>query len=125
MKLNCKRAFFAMFYLLDTYFDNGYEGDLGGLLGSINPFLFDGEMPADLATYDVWKSCIDELNGGKCDGLSVDVAYNAVIKFLEFFSTKFEFDLQVIINDMKNHRICDGSVDKIWSQCVENALRNQ
>jgi len=114
-----------MFYLLDAYFDNGYDGDLGGLLGSINPFLFDGEMPADLATYDDWKSCIDELNGGKYESLDVDIAYNAIIMFLEFYSTKFAFNLQDIINDMKNHRICDESVDKIWRQCVENALRNQ
>lgn len=125
MKLTSKQGFYAMFYLLDAYFDNGYEGDLGGLLGSMNPFLFDGEMPADLATYDDWKSCIDELNGGKCESLDVDMAYNAIIKFLEFYSTKFAFDFRVIINDMKSHRICDESVDEIWSQCVENALRNQ
>jgi hypothetical protein len=125
MELTIKQAFFAMFYLLDTYFDNGYESDLGGLLGAINPYLFDGDMPADTATFDEWKSCISEVSEKNDNSIKADGVYKAIIKFLEFYSTEFGFNLEDIINDVKKHRISNESVCEVWSQCVEKALGNQ
>lgn len=111
--------------MLDAYFDNGYEDDLGGLLGSISPCLFDGQMPADIAVFDEWRSCIGEISVKNDDNLKVGEVYTTAIKFLEFYSIEFGFSLENVINDVKNHRIGNESVDDIWSQCIEKALENQ
>lgn len=125
MELTIKQAFFAMFYLLDAYFDNGYEGDLGGLLGSVNPYLFDRDLPADTATFDEWKSFISQVSQKNGNSIKADEVYKAIIKFLEFYSAEFGFNLEDIINDVKNHRISNESVYEVWSQCVKKALEIQ
>lgn len=124
MKLTIKQAFFAMFYLLDAYFEKENTGDLGGLLGSLNPYLFDGKMPADVAIFDDWKRCIHDVVKSNDEKLETEVVYITIIKFLELYSSEFEFDFEDVIGDIKSHRIGESSVHETWHQCVEKALVN-
>lgn len=121
MELTVKQTFLAMFFLLDAYYDNGYGGDLGGLLGSINPHLFVGDMPADPAAFDDWKACISEVNDNR---INPDVAYKAIIQFLEFYSREFGFNFKDVIHDVIEHKIGNDNVDRIWNESLEKVLEN-
>ena len=59
--MTSKQGFYLMFYLLDQMYWEDTENDvLGGMLGAMNPDLFEGGVSADPAYWEDWQEMIAE-----------------------------------------------------------------
>lgn len=112
MKMNLRQSYLAMFYLLDGYYDKTKNDVLGTILGSLNPYLFADEMPADQAAWADWKDCIQR--AFKKENLSSKEALQAVAVFLDFYQEEFGYDLNWLLNELKNNQ----STEK-WEDIVQ------
>lgn len=66
VKLTQEQAYEAMFHFLEELYNNGFEEELGGILGSLS-LLEDGES-ADPAMIQDWESAVKKVLRGKSKG---------------------------------------------------------
>lgn len=90
--------YISMFLFLDkVYEENKHIDDLGGLLGSMDPFLFTDNTPADSALLKDWL----DITGGERTNISFEEGFNNMISFIEREQKNFSIDLKDIINNLK------------------------
>jgi hypothetical protein len=118
MEMNLRQSYFAMFYLLDGYYDTTKNGVLGSLLGSLNPNLFTDGMPADQAAWADWGNCVKK--AFIKDKLSPKEAFQAVIKFITFYQEEFGYDLEWLINEMRSTQPAER-----WANIVQKVIREE
>lgn len=90
------QSFLMFFYILDQCYDECQENDLGGLLGSISPELWEDGRPMDKSVYNDWKDRND------IEFLNSHNIVNAADCFLEYYQTKFGFDFSKTIRLLRN-----------------------
>lgn len=111
MEMNLRESYLAMFYLLDGYYDTTKNNILGIILGSLNPNLFNDGMPADSAAWIDWKNCIQKTFNKEI--LSQAEVFQAIIVFLGFYQEEFGYNLNWILNELKN-----GQQGKKWEDII-------
>lgn len=115
--MTSKQGFYLMFYLLDQMYWEDTENDvLGGMLGAMNPDLFEGGVSADPAYWEDWQEMIAE--AGMKEPLTVEQVLEIIQRFLAFYRQTFEFDLQTIEKRIKQM----DKEDALLKQCMERAL---
>lgn len=123
MKITVIQSFYAMFYLLDNYYDQKKIDDLGAMLGSMSPDLFDGDMPADIAIWHKWLAIVKDV--AQCnmevDCLDDILAYKAMIAFLNYYYREFEANIEAVIEDLAMRKGDTMNVQKMWQEALEKA----
>lgn len=89
------QSFLMFFFILDQCYDQCKENDLGGLLGSISPELWEDGKPMDLAIYNDWKDKNDVRL------LNSQNIVSAAYQFLECYQKKFGFDFTKTLKLLK------------------------
>ena len=102
-----KKAYIALFDLLDKEYDKTSDNELGRLLSDMNPNTFVGDMSADSACYEDFCDFGKEYQ--KDDVLS---AYSASMKFLKMYQDEFGFNIGKFIDTI--------SFEK-YKECFEKA----
>lgn len=123
MNISVEQAFLSMFYFLDEYYNTHENDDLGALLGSLNPYLFSGDLPTDIATLSDWNECVLKASQAKEDLLTDEEAYTAMVMFLKKYSDDFDFNLKETIDDLLQEQGAgNGSFKKTWLECIDKVL---
>jgi hypothetical protein len=113
--LTCHQAYIKMFYFLDYCYDNIEVDDLGGLLGSMNPFLFAGEIPIDDKIMLDWLAITKCLEAEK--KLNVDEAFEALIIFLMKQKQNFKLEkIDFLCERIKNSNTYKSKWHLIWEE---------
>lgn len=81
-------SFWFLFSILEDCYFKCYEGDLGGLLGEISPYLWSNFTPMDMATVNDWSVICKEQ--GFCEKNAID----CVVHFLESYEKKYGFSFK-------------------------------
>jgi len=114
MRITCKKGFLAMFYFLEEmYFNDTSQGDLGALLGDLNPNLFSDGMSADIAAWRDWEGIFAQVNTNTF--LNSQEVYQAVEKFLEMYQSQYGFNITRIIEEIKN----SNKLFEKWEQVID------
>jgi hypothetical protein len=112
MNLTIKEAYLAMYCMMENFYKITKVDDLGALLGSFNPYLFEGGMPADDAAWDDWKSCVEKVSTQ--DYLSEKQAYDAMILIIKLYNDKFGFELKEVLIYLEQG--IEENI-KTWQEC--------
>ena len=121
MSITSDQAFAAMYFLLGEYFKKCKQiDDLGALLGTIDPFLWEEGTPIDPGTIYDWNNCVKKTSDKYTVNylFSEEESYNIVIAYLKFYVTNYGFNFKDIIFDLTNNTIWKEK----WPQCIEKAL---
>ena len=123
MKITVIQSFYAMFYLLDNYYDQKKIDDLGAMLGSMSPDLFDGDMPADIAIWHEWLAIVKEVaqSDMEVDCLDDKLAYESMLAFLNYYNREFGVNIDIVIEDLAMRRVDTINVQKMWQDALEKA----
>jgi len=116
MELSIKQSYLAMFYLLDSIYDNTKDECLGSLLGGFNPHLFVESMSADPAAWGDWKNMVIRITNKEL--LTVDEALEVTQKFIIFHRDEFGFDLDWLIDRLNTMT----SNNEDWLSSIKKAL---
>ena len=124
MEITVKQAFNAMFYLLDNYYDEKKVDDLGAMLGSMNPHLFDGDMPADVATWHEWITIVKKVVSYEVEGECLDDsrAFQAMLDFLNYYHREFGLSIEEVIEDLASNKLGSRDFQKMWRESIEQAI---
>lgn len=124
MKITVRQAFNAMFYLLDKYYDEKKVDDLGAMLGSMNPHLFDGDMPADVATWHEWITIVKKVVSCEGEGECLDdsSAFQAMLAFLNYYHREFGLSIEEVIEDLASNKLDGNNFQKMWQESIEQSL---
>ena len=123
MKITVIQSFYAMFYLLDNYYDQKKIDDLGAMLRSMSPDLFDGDMPADIAIWHEWLAIVKEVaqSDMEVDCLDDILAYESMLAFLNYYNREFGVNIDIVIEDLAMRRVDTINVQKMWQDALEKA----
>ena len=123
MKITVIQSFYAMFYLLDNYYDQKKIDDLGAMHGSMSPDLFDGDMPADIAIWHEWLAIVKEVaqSDMEVDCLDDILAYESMLAFLNYYNREFGVNIDIVIEDLAMRRVDTINVQKMWQDALEKA----
>lgn len=84
-----------MLRILDRYYFQSYNDDLGALLGCLSMDIWADRLPADLADYGIWLDSIEPIKDS-------DIV-TKIVTFLEKFSSEFKtFDFETTIFFVKS-----------------------
>lgn len=117
MKLTIKQSYIAMFLFLDECYAISQDDALGGLLGSMVPYLTHDPMPMDSAKWADWIECVEKTATHDRNELDEQEAFQAMKEFLELYKTEFGFDLTWIIAEVNKAE----SKEK-WKKYVHEAM---
>ena len=90
-----RKAYIALFNLLDSRYDKTQDGELGRLLSGMNPNMFFDDVSADSA-------CCEDF----CESSmlykedNVRDAYRTSVNFLNLYCNEFGFDIKSIVEDI-------------------------
>lgn len=90
-----KKAYLALYQLLDDEYFKKENDALGLMAGSMSPHIFADGNPADPAYYSDFCRFIK-----KYEIENLESAYNASIDFLMFYHTEFEFQIKEYIDKL-------------------------
>lgn len=94
--------YISMFLFLDkVYEENKHFDDLGGLLGSIDPYLFTDNTPADSALLKDWL----DITGGERTNISFEAGFNNMSSFIKLEQKNFSIDLKELIDYLEEVKI--------------------
>jgi len=115
MQVNIFQSYLVMFNFLDKCYDDTKNDTLGALLGAFNPTLSDDNLPMDLAAWEDWSQCFQRFaNEDKIDEKKI---FNITMDFIYFYKNEFDFDLDWLLNEMKN-----GEQENNWIYAVEKVI---
>lgn len=103
------QSFLAFFYVLDQCYDKCREDDLGGLLGSISPDLWEDGKPIDQAVLNDWR------DRNKIELLNNHNILRAIYDFLEYYQQKFGYNFsetKVLLEKTVNDEMITRALDK-------------
>ena len=84
-----------MLRILDHYYFQTYNDDLGALLGCLSMDIWADRLPADLADYEIWLDSIEPIKDSEI--------VTKIVTFLEKFSSEFKtFDFETTISFVKS-----------------------
>ena len=90
-----RRAYIALFDLLDSRFDKTQDGELGRLLSGMNPTMFVDDASADSACYEDFCECSMLY---KEDNMRD--AYRTSVDFLNLYCNEFGFDIKSVVENI-------------------------
>lgn len=90
-----RKAYIALFNLLDSRYDKTQDGELGRLLSGMNPNMFFDDVSADSACYEDFCECAKLYEDD-----TVTCAYKTSVDFLKLYSNEFRFDIKSIVEDI-------------------------
>ena len=90
-----RRAYIALFNLLDSRYDKTQDGELGRLLSGMNPNMFFDDASADSACYEDF---CESSKLSKED--NVRDAYRTSVNFLNLYCNKFGFDIKSVVENI-------------------------
>lgn len=90
-----KKAYLALYHLLDDEYFKKKNDALGNVLSFMSPYTFKDLNSADPAYYSDFCAFIK-----KYDSENVKSSYNASIDFLMFYHTEFEFQIKEYIDKL-------------------------
>lgn len=94
--------YISMFLFLDKiYEENKHFDDLGGLLGSMDPYLFTDNTPADSALLKDWL----DITRGERTNISFEEGFNNMSSFIEREQKNFSLDLKELINYLEEAKV--------------------
>lgn len=102
-----RKAYIALFNLLDSRFDKTQNTELGRLLSNMNPDLFMDDTSADSACFEDF---CDKSIRYKED--TVRNGYNTSVEFLNLYCDEFGFDIMNFINEITLEEY-SNSFDKV------------
>ena len=90
-----RRAYIALFNLLDSRYDKTQDGELGRLLSGMNPNMFFDDVSADSACYeDFCESSMLYKEDNVRD------AYRTSVNFLNLHCNEFGFDIKSVVENI-------------------------
>ncbi len=90
-----RKAYLALFNLLDSRFDKTKDGELGRLLSGMNPNMFVDDASADSACYeDFCEFSVLYKEDNMRD------AYRTSVDFLNLYCNEFGFDIKSIVENI-------------------------
>lgn len=124
MKITIKEAYYAMFYLLDKYYDEKQNDDLGAILGSMNPTIFSDDMPADAALWSEWIAIVKKIvsceRADEC--LDTNQAFQAMVAFLSYYKKEFGVRIEEVIEDLTSNKLNSRDLGAMWQESIKQAL---
>lgn len=103
------QSFLVFFYILDQYYDQCQEEELGGFLGMISPEVWGDGRPADESIFTDWKKIYNPLAINEQD--IVKRAYDFLCYYERQFGFKFPKTKQWLIT-MDNQTIVENAMVK-------------
>lgn len=101
-KVYTRKAYLALFNLLDSRFDKTKDGEVGRLLSGMNPYLFLDDTSADPACFEDFIDCCASYTNDE-----ILNAYNASVDFLKFYCEEFGFEITDTIKDISLEEYSD------------------
>jgi hypothetical protein len=117
------QGYLSMFHFLDKYYHRTKLDDLGALLGSMNPFLFEGGLPADEVIATDWLDTIKKDDILKED-LEVGECFEFMIQFLKYQESWFTIDLHPLLNELKKAHSNKGN-NILWTAWIDSCLETK
>jgi len=115
--LDLKQSYLTMYSLLnDLYWEKTKNDSLGGMLSSLNPYIYANWITADPAAWEDWIDSVKKITDAEF--LTHKEALQASIVFLEFYMTEFGFEIGWILDDIKNM----SSDNEIWRSFIKKAI---
>lgn len=105
-----------MYCIMEKYYKRTNLDDLGALLGSFNPYLFEGGMPADDAVWGDWKKCVRMVTTR--ESLTESEAFCAMIFILELYNNEFGFEIDELLFYLKEKSVTNSWQE--WINCIES-----
>ena len=86
-----RKAFLAMYHLLDSIYSRYPYRNLAVVLGDTNPYLFKGLMSADPAAWEDFKEYYEEATDAY--STEFDTAYYTAIRFLRVYEEEWDYPI--------------------------------
>jgi len=117
-----------MFFFLDKFFSKYRDeypnelDDLGGLLGSMDPYLFADGVPADQTLLENWFNLV----GDKQTDISIPQSFDNMINFIRFQQRNFNIDVRFVLNSLQKAKVnmSNDIIWKEWLDCCAQILKN-
>lgn len=90
-----RKAYVALFNLLDSIYDKTQDGELGRLLSGMNPNIFIDDTSADSACYEDFCECAKLYEDD-----TVTCTYKTSVVFLKLYCNEFGFDIKSIVENI-------------------------
>ncbi len=90
-----RKAYIALFNLLDSRFDKTQDGELGRLLSGMNPTMFVDDASADSACYEDFCECAKLYKDE-----TVTCSYKTSVDFLKLYCNEFGFDIKSVVENI-------------------------
>ena len=90
-KSHCRKAFLAMFYLLDSIYSQFPYNNLGVVLSDICPYTFKDSMSADPAAWQDFCEYYEEAKGTYSS--EIEVGYYTSIRFLRVYEEEWDYPI--------------------------------
>jgi len=118
----------CMFFYLDKFFSKYRDeypnelDDLGGLLGSMDPYLFADGVPADQTLLENWFNLV----GDKQTDISIPQSFDNMINFIRFQQRNFNIDVRFVLNSLQKAKVnmSNDIIWKEWLDCCAQILKN-
>ncbi len=118
----------CMFFFLDKFFSKYRDeypnelDDLGGLLGSMDPYLFADGVPADQTLLENWFNLV----GDKQTDISIPQSFDNMINFIRFQQRNFNIDVRFVLNSLQKAKVnmSNDIIWKEWLDCCAQILKN-
>lgn len=98
----CRKAFMAMFYLLDSVYSQFPYNNLGVVLGDICPFTFKDSMSADPAAWEDFCEYYQEAEA-VCDS-EFKAGYDAAIRFLRVYEEEWGYPIPYAMEEFTTEK---------------------
>jgi hypothetical protein len=116
MNLSIKQSYFAMFYLLDSFYKGTTDECFISLLSGFDPHLFVDSMSADPAAWCDWNNVVKKIIGK--DLLTSEEVLHTTKGFVQFHIDEFGFELGWLIEELNKITVSSQR----WIGCVKKAL---
>ena len=101
-KTPCRKAFMAMYYLLDSVYSRFPYNNLGVVLSDICPFTFKDGMSADPAAWDDFCEYYKEAEGAYSS--EIDVGYFTALRFLRVYEEEWDFPIPYAMEEFTSEK---------------------
>lgn len=98
----CRKAFMAMYYLLDSVYSRFPYNNLGVVLSDICPFTFKDSMSADPAAWDDFCEYYKEAEGAYSS--EIEAGYYTALRFLRVYEEEWDFPIPYAMEEFTNEK---------------------
>jgi hypothetical protein len=120
MNIDYLRGYYATFKFLDSIWEDDKNSELGLLLGTMNPYIWEDKLPIDKTIITNWIAIFNEIAAnGK---MTVDGCFEAMIRFVKMEEEQLRLNLTEIINKLTSVDSSDINHKKMWTNWIDSLI---